>query len=121
MSLKGLRRQVLKKNSDSEIISEYPGAAAEKEFRKMVFSPEALATAMTGGTLHYPRERSPHRTVPTIEELNDRKCSYKISLLQITSHCHPRDILMRRYFLSEKYRIEIHFLEYLNGFLSGVA
>lgn len=42
----------------------------------MVFSPEALATAMTGGTLHY-RERSPHRTAPTIEELNDRKCLYK--------------------------------------------
>ncbi|XP_077275390.1 RIC3 acetylcholine receptor chaperone isoform X2 [Temnothorax americanus] len=63
--------KVLKKNSDSEIISEYPGAAAEKEFRKMVFSPEALATAMTGGTLHYPREKSPRRTAPTIEELND--------------------------------------------------
>jgi len=43
----------------------------------MVFSPEALATAMTGGTLHYPREKSPHRGAPTIEELNDRKCFYK--------------------------------------------
>ncbi|KAL0111785.1 hypothetical protein PUN28_013164 [Cardiocondyla obscurior] len=64
--------KVLKKNSDSEIISEYPGLAAEKEFRKMVFNPEALATAMTGGTLHYPKEKSsPHRTAPTIEELND--------------------------------------------------
>ncbi|KAL6443055.1 hypothetical protein ACFW04_002796 [Cataglyphis niger] len=63
--------KVLKKNSDNEIISEYPGAAAEKEFRKMVFSPEALATAMTGGTLHYPREKSPYRTAPTIEELKD--------------------------------------------------
>nr|XP_012217604.1 PREDICTED: uncharacterized protein LOC105669305 isoform X2 [Linepithema humile] len=63
--------KVLKKSSDSEIISEYPGAAAEKEFRKMVFSPEAFATAMTGGTLHYPRERSPHMTAPTIEELKD--------------------------------------------------
>ncbi|KAL6443056.1 hypothetical protein ACFW04_002796 [Cataglyphis niger] len=64
--------KVLKKNSDNEIISEYPGAAAEKEFRKMVFSPEALATAMTGGTLHYPREKSPYRTAPTIEELKDQ-------------------------------------------------
>nr|XP_012217605.1 PREDICTED: resistance to inhibitors of cholinesterase protein 3-like isoform X3 [Linepithema humile] len=64
--------KVLKKSSDSEIISEYPGAAAEKEFRKMVFSPEAFATAMTGGTLHYPRERSPHMTAPTIEELKDQ-------------------------------------------------
>ncbi|CAL1688520.1 unnamed protein product [Lasius platythorax] len=64
--------KVLKKNSDSEIISEYPGAAAEKEFRKMVFSPEALATAMTGETLHYPREKSPYRTAPTIEELKDQ-------------------------------------------------
>ncbi|XP_025072974.1 uncharacterized protein LOC105422488 isoform X3 [Pogonomyrmex barbatus] len=63
--------KVLKKNSDSEIISEYPGAAAEKEFRKMVFSPEVLASAMTGGALHYPREKSPHKTAPTIEELND--------------------------------------------------
>ncbi|XP_072751345.1 uncharacterized protein Ric-3 isoform X5 [Anoplolepis gracilipes] len=63
--------KVLKKNSDSEIISEYPGVAAEKEFRKMVFNPEALATAMTGGTLHYPREKSPYRTAPTIEELKD--------------------------------------------------
>ncbi|XP_031847192.1 RIC3 acetylcholine receptor chaperone isoform X3 [Nomia melanderi] len=65
--------KVLKKNSDSEIISEYPGAAAEKEFRKMVFSPEAFATAMTGGTLHYRKERSesPHRPPPTIEELKD--------------------------------------------------
>ncbi|XP_076658141.1 RIC3 acetylcholine receptor chaperone isoform X4 [Halictus rubicundus] len=65
--------KVLKKNSDSEIISEYPGAAAEKEFRKMVFSPEAFATAMTGGTIHYCKERSqsPHRPVPTIEELKD--------------------------------------------------
>ncbi|XP_076658143.1 RIC3 acetylcholine receptor chaperone isoform X6 [Halictus rubicundus] len=66
--------KVLKKNSDSEIISEYPGAAAEKEFRKMVFSPEAFATAMTGGTIHYCKERSqsPHRPVPTIEELKDQ-------------------------------------------------
>ncbi|XP_025072973.1 uncharacterized protein LOC105422488 isoform X2 [Pogonomyrmex barbatus] len=64
--------KVLKKNSDSEIISEYPGAAAEKEFRKMVFSPEVLASAMTGGALHYPREKSPHKTAPTIEELNDQ-------------------------------------------------
>ncbi|XP_072751343.1 uncharacterized protein Ric-3 isoform X3 [Anoplolepis gracilipes] len=64
--------KVLKKNSDSEIISEYPGVAAEKEFRKMVFNPEALATAMTGGTLHYPREKSPYRTAPTIEELKDQ-------------------------------------------------
>ncbi|XP_031847193.1 RIC3 acetylcholine receptor chaperone isoform X4 [Nomia melanderi] len=66
--------KVLKKNSDSEIISEYPGAAAEKEFRKMVFSPEAFATAMTGGTLHYRKERSesPHRPPPTIEELKDQ-------------------------------------------------
>ncbi|CAL7946559.1 unnamed protein product [Xylocopa violacea] len=63
--------KVVKKNSDSEIISEYPGAAAEKEFRKMVFSPEAFATAMTGGTMHYQKERtpSPQRTAPTIEEL----------------------------------------------------
>lgn len=66
--------QVLRKNSDSEIISEYPGAAAEKEFRKMVFSPEAFATAMTGGTMHYQKERSPSpQRPPTIEELKDRK------------------------------------------------
>ncbi|CAL7946555.1 unnamed protein product [Xylocopa violacea] len=66
--------KVVKKNSDSEIISEYPGAAAEKEFRKMVFSPEAFATAMTGGTMHYQKERtpSPQRTAPTIEELKSQ-------------------------------------------------
>ncbi|XP_076669304.1 RIC3 acetylcholine receptor chaperone isoform X2 [Andrena cerasifolii] len=65
--------KVLKKNSDSEIISEYPGAAAEKEFRKMVFSPEAFATAMTGGTMNYEKERSPspQMPAPTIEELKD--------------------------------------------------
>ncbi|XP_033328908.2 RIC3 acetylcholine receptor chaperone isoform X3 [Megalopta genalis] len=65
--------KVLKKSSDSEIISEYPGAAAEKEFRKMVFSPEAFASAMTGGTMQYCKERSPspHRPPPTIEELKD--------------------------------------------------
>ncbi|XP_071862307.1 RIC3 acetylcholine receptor chaperone isoform X4 [Bombus fervidus] len=64
--------KVLRKNSDSEIISEYPGAAAEKEFRKMVFSPEAFATAMTGGTMHYQKERSPSpQRPPTIEELKD--------------------------------------------------
>lgn len=75
----------MKKNSDNEIISEYPGAAAEKEFRKMVFSPEALATAMTGGTLHYPREKSPYRTAPTIEELKDRKF-FCVNASTITSH-----------------------------------
>ncbi|XP_043256621.1 midasin isoform X2 [Colletes gigas] len=66
--------KVLKKNSDGEIISEYPGAAAEKEFRKMVFSPEAFASAMTSGTMHHQKERSvsPHRPAPTIEELNDQ-------------------------------------------------
>lgn len=90
----------MKKSSDSEIISEYPGAAAEKEFRKMVFSPEAFATAMTGGTLHYPRERSPHRTAPTIEELKDRKCSCKIFiLLQVMFHLHYHQ---RNVFFSEK-------------------
>lgn len=66
---------MLRKNSDSEIISEYPSAAAEKEFRKMVFSPEAFATAMTGGTMNYQKERSPspQRPTPTLEELKDRK------------------------------------------------
>ena len=66
---------MLRKNSDSEIISEYPGATAEKEFRRMVFSPEAFATAVTGGTMHYQKERSPspQRPAPTIEELKDRK------------------------------------------------
>ncbi|XP_053982936.1 HIV Tat-specific factor 1 homolog isoform X2 [Hylaeus volcanicus] len=65
--------KVLKKNSDSEIISEYPGVAAEKEFRKMVFSPEAFASAMTGGTMHYQKDRSetPEGPAPTIEELKD--------------------------------------------------
>ena len=68
--------KVLKKNSDSEIISEYPGAAAEKEFRNIVFSPEAFASAMTGGTMNYSKERSPspQRPAPTIEELKDRRC-----------------------------------------------
>lgn len=74
--------KVLRKNSDSEIISEYPGAAAEKEFRKMVFSPEAFATAMTGGTMNYQKERSPspQRPTPTLEELKDRQyhCSGSI-------------------------------------------
>jgi len=69
--------QVFKKSSDSEIISQYPRAAAEKEFRKMVFSPEAFATAMTGGNTLHPREKSPHRPAPTIEELKDRKCFCK--------------------------------------------
>lgn len=66
---------MLRKNSDNEIISEYPGAAAEKEFQKMVFSPEAFATAMTGGTMHYQKERppSPEGPIPTIEELSNRK------------------------------------------------
>ncbi|XP_076635752.1 RIC3 acetylcholine receptor chaperone isoform X4 [Colletes latitarsis] len=66
--------KVLKKNSDGEIISEYPGAAAEKEFRKMVFSPEVFASAMTSGAMHHQKERSvsPHRPAPTIEELNDQ-------------------------------------------------
>ncbi|XP_026673743.1 altered inheritance of mitochondria protein 44-like isoform X2 [Ceratina calcarata] len=64
--------KVLKKSSDSEIISEYPGVAAEKEFRKMVFSPEAFATAMSGGTMHYQKERSPSpERPPTIEELKN--------------------------------------------------
>lgn len=65
--------KVLKKNSDSEIISEYAGAAAEKEFRKMVFSPEAFASAVTGGTIHSHRERSssPFESPPSIEELKD--------------------------------------------------
>ncbi|XP_014598356.1 PREDICTED: uncharacterized protein LOC106783893 isoform X1 [Polistes canadensis] len=64
--------KVLKKNSDSEIISEYPGAAAEKEFRKMVFNPDLLASAMTGGTMHYQKEQSPYKPAPTIEELNNQ-------------------------------------------------
>ncbi|XP_017889067.1 protein Ycf2-like isoform X1 [Ceratina calcarata] len=65
--------KVLKKSSDSEIISEYPGVAAEKEFRKMVFSPEAFATAMSGGTMHYQKERSPSpERPPTIEELKNQ-------------------------------------------------
>ncbi|CAK9799686.1 hypothetical protein ANTPLA_LOCUS2061 [Anthophora plagiata] len=65
--------KVLKKNSDSEIIAEYPGAAAEKEFRKMVFSPEAFTSAMTGESMHYQRKRSPSPQMPppTIEELKD--------------------------------------------------
>ncbi|XP_018396796.1 PREDICTED: uncharacterized protein LOC108775022 isoform X3 [Cyphomyrmex costatus] len=63
--------KVLKKNTESEIISEYPGAAAEKEFRRKVFSPETFATAMTGGTPYYLKEKSPHKITPTIEELND--------------------------------------------------
>ncbi|XP_017754235.1 PREDICTED: ABC transporter F family member 4 isoform X2 [Eufriesea mexicana] len=65
--------KVLRKNSDNEIISEYPGAAAEKEFQKMVFSPEAFATAMTGGTMHYQKERSPspEGPIPTMEELTN--------------------------------------------------
>jgi len=95
----------LKKNSDSEIISEYPGAAAEKEFRKMVFSPEALATAMTGGTLHYPREKSPHRAAPTIEELNDRKIFLQMSFTttfttntSLSTQCFYEEL-----FLSKKY------------------
>ncbi|XP_023287486.1 uncharacterized protein LOC111673866 isoform X2 [Orussus abietinus] len=66
--------KVVKKNSDSEIISEFPniGAEAEKEFRKMVFSPDVFATAMTG-SLQYRKERSasPLRPAPTIEELKD--------------------------------------------------
>lgn len=96
----------MKKNSDSEIISEYPGAAAEKEFRKMVFSPEALATAMTGGTLHYPRDRSPHRSAPTIEELNDRKCFCKYFYYYKSYFIYVIIIAMFLYeelFLSEKY------------------
>ncbi|XP_018396795.1 PREDICTED: uncharacterized protein LOC108775022 isoform X2 [Cyphomyrmex costatus] len=64
--------KVLKKNTESEIISEYPGAAAEKEFRRKVFSPETFATAMTGGTPYYLKEKSPHKITPTIEELNDQ-------------------------------------------------
>ncbi|XP_017754236.1 PREDICTED: calponin homology domain-containing protein DDB_G0272472 isoform X3 [Eufriesea mexicana] len=66
--------KVLRKNSDNEIISEYPGAAAEKEFQKMVFSPEAFATAMTGGTMHYQKERSPspEGPIPTMEELTNQ-------------------------------------------------
>ncbi|XP_017799342.1 PREDICTED: ABC transporter F family member 4-like isoform X2 [Habropoda laboriosa] len=65
--------KVLKKNSDSEIIAEYPGAAAEKEFRKMVFSPEAFTTAMTGGSVPRQKERSPspQKPAPTIQELKD--------------------------------------------------
>lgn len=41
----------------------------------MVFSPEAFATAMTGGTMNYQKERSPspQRPTPTLEELKDRK------------------------------------------------
>ncbi|XP_017799344.1 PREDICTED: probable inactive protein kinase DDB_G0270444 isoform X3 [Habropoda laboriosa] len=66
--------KVLKKNSDSEIIAEYPGAAAEKEFRKMVFSPEAFTTAMTGGSVPRQKERSPspQKPAPTIQELKDQ-------------------------------------------------
>lgn len=66
---------MLKKSSDSEIISEYPGEAAEKEFQKMVFSPETFATAVTSGSMHRQKERSssPQRPAPSIEELKDRK------------------------------------------------
>jgi hypothetical protein len=50
-----------------------------------VFSPEVLTTAMTGGTMHYPREKSPQRIAPTIEELKDRKCLIDV-LSIVTSH-----------------------------------
>uniref|UniRef100_A0A348G6C0 Resistance to inhibitors of cholinesterase protein 3 n=1 Tax=Odontomachus monticola TaxID=613454 RepID=A0A348G6C0_ODOMO len=64
--------KVLRKYSDNEIISEpYPGVAAEKEFRKMVFNPDTLTSAMTGDALDYQRRISLH-AAPTIEELKDQ-------------------------------------------------
>ncbi|KYQ58743.1 hypothetical protein ALC60_02391 [Trachymyrmex zeteki] len=68
---------VFKINTESEIISEYSGAAAEREFRRKVFNPEALAAAITVDHAkyctfapYYLREESPY-PAPTIEELND--------------------------------------------------
>lgn len=120
-------RQVFKKYSDNEIISEYPGAAAEKEFRKMVFNPEALATAMTGGALHYQREMSLH-TAPTIEELKDRKCcreSFQVPQAMFHLHYRRRSVFSEKLFPSEKY-LELRYthiclLEYLNRPFNGVA
>lgn len=78
----------------------------------MVFSPEALATAMTGGTFHYPRERSPHsRSAPTIEELNDRKCFceylyfYKlyISFTLSSTQCFYEELFLSKKYLELRY------------------
>ncbi|XP_018317492.1 uncharacterized protein RIC-3 isoform X8 [Mycetomoellerius zeteki] len=70
--------KVFKINTESEIISEYSGAAAEREFRRKVFNPEALAAAITVDHAkyctfapYYLREESPY-PAPTIEELNDQ-------------------------------------------------
>lgn len=64
----------MRKNSDNEIYAEYQNPTAEREFRNKVFNPEVLTSAMTGVPC-YRKERSPSpmRSVPTIEELKERK------------------------------------------------
>ncbi|XP_046751310.1 uncharacterized protein LOC124414410 isoform X2 [Diprion similis] len=63
--------KVLRKNTDSDVPNDYPVAAAETEFRKMVFSPETLTSAVTGTLYRQKKERSPSvpRPAPTLEEL----------------------------------------------------
>ncbi|XP_014598358.1 PREDICTED: resistance to inhibitors of cholinesterase protein 3 isoform X3 [Polistes canadensis] len=98
--------KVLKKNSDSEIISEYPGAAAEKEFRKMVFNPDLLASAMTGGTMHYQKEQSPYKPAPTIEELNNLDGAPKSNGLAGVNHCSKEDSTVQENYSNEDQEVE---------------
>lgn len=64
----------MRKNANGDITNEYPGAAAENEFRKMVFSPETLTSAVTGTLYRQKKERSvsPPKPAPSLEELKDR-------------------------------------------------
>ncbi|XP_046433878.1 uncharacterized protein LOC124186318 isoform X3 [Neodiprion fabricii] len=63
--------KVLRKNADSDVPNDYPVGTAETEFRKMVFSPETLTSAVTGTLYRQKKERSPSlpRPAPTLEEL----------------------------------------------------
>ncbi|KAK2575165.1 hypothetical protein KPH14_002568 [Odynerus spinipes] len=98
--------KVLKKNSDSEIISEYPGVAAEKEFQKMVFNPDLLASAMTGGTMHYQKEHSLYTPAPTIEELNNLDGAPKSNGLAGVNHCSKEDSTVQDSYSKEDEEVE---------------
>lgn len=98
--------KVLKKNSDSEIMSEYPGAAAEKEFQKMVFNSDLLASAMTEGAVHYQKEHSPYKSAPTIEELNNLDGAPKSNGLAGVNHCSKEDSTVQNSYSKEDQEVE---------------
>lgn len=88
--LKFLMEKVLRRNSDQEIVShgDYLGEVAEREFQRMVFSPEAFTSVMTGHDVvsQSHKQQSPSVPVeptPTIEELKDRKLTEMVSFAHL--------------------------------------